>query len=64
MFFNHIDSGLLLVKNIHIVLNNINELFLNKFIEDDPDVANTKATCAKGYFYGKEITYSINDVFD
>ena len=64
VFFNHIDSGLLLVKNIHIVLNNINELFLNKFIEDDPDVANTKATCAKGYFYGKEITYSINDVFD
>ncbi len=63
IFFDHLNSGIMLVRDIHNILDNINRLFLEQFMlggNNSEETLNSKTSIV---FNGKKISYSIYDVF-
>lgn len=61
--FNHIDSGIEIIKDIHNVFNNLNKLFLEKFMFEDPNKEKTLNSRTQILFNDKKIVYSLSEVF-
>ncbi|MBE5820300.1 MAG: hypothetical protein E7310_05775 [Clostridiales bacterium] len=63
IYFDYIDSGIKLIKDIHNLLGTINKLFLDAFMVGDIKPEETLNSRTVIVFYDKEIEYSIYDVF-
>ena len=63
IFFDHIDSGVKLIKDIHRVLNNLNNLFLEKFLDGDVNIETTLNSKTEILFNNEKLSYSLYDVF-
>ena len=63
IWFDHFEGGIELVNNIHYFFNKMNYLFLNEFLLVDNKKEETMNEKTIIYLKGKEIEYSLKDVF-
>lgn len=63
MYFDYVDSGIKLIKEIHYLLGTINKLFLERLMEGEFDKEKTLNTKTIINFENNSIEYSIKDVF-
>ena len=63
VYFDYVNSGIKIIREIHRVLEKINKLFLDKFVEDVVNIDEIFSSKTSVNLEEKEMKYSVFDVF-